>query len=227
MMPQGGGGYPGIRAGEMLELAASCARTPLDSRWLLDTLGLAEVVGTKYRRLSGGQKQRLSLACALVGRPEVVFLDEPTEGLDPAGRELVWDLVRCLRGDGVAVVLTTHAIEEAAELADHVTIIDHGRVIASGNPSEVARGDAEDELTFSAPNGLDLDPLRAMVGRRFVIEELVPGSYRVRGAVSPAVVEAVTRWGVSAGVLLSGLNISRNTLERAFLDLTGREVRVG
>ncbi len=105
VMLQGGGGYPAARAGEMLNLVAAYAADPLDPQWLLDTLGLTDAARTTYRRLSGGQQQRLALACALVGRPELVFLDEPTAGMDAHARLLVWELIDALRRDGVTVVL--------------------------------------------------------------------------------------------------------------------------
>ena len=123
-MLQGGGAYPGAKTGEMLRLVAAYAANPHDPDWLLSTLGLTDVVNVSYRRLSGGQQQRLSLACALVGRPELVFLDEPTAGLDAQARLLVWDLVAALRHDGVTVLLTTHLLDEAEALADRVVIMD-------------------------------------------------------------------------------------------------------
>lgn len=118
VMLQGGGGYPAARAGEMLNLVASYAADPLDPAWLMDTLGLTDSARTTYRRLSGGQQQRLALACAVVGRPELVFLDEPTAGMDAHARIVVWELIDALRRDGVTVVLTTHQLTEAEELAD-------------------------------------------------------------------------------------------------------------
>ncbi len=120
VMLQGGGGYPGARAGEMLRLLAAYAADPLDPDALMERLGLTGAANTAYRRLSGGQKQRLSLAMAVVARPELVFLDEPTAGLDPQARHATWDVVRQLRLDGVTVVLTTHYMEEAERLADQV-----------------------------------------------------------------------------------------------------------
>src|SRR5207244_6457054 len=105
--------------------------------WLIDILGLGSAKRIPYKRLSGGQQQRLSLACAIVGRPALVFLDEPTAGLDPQARRLVWDLVRALRVDGTSVLLTTHVMEEAETLADHVVIIDHGHVVAEGSPHQL------------------------------------------------------------------------------------------
>ncbi len=101
---------------------------------MLDVVGLREIATTAVKRLSGGQQQRLSLALALIGRPELVFLDEPTAGMDPQARRGAWDLVRRLREDGVTVVLTTHFLDEAEQLADTVVVIDAGRVVAQGTP---------------------------------------------------------------------------------------------
>ncbi len=123
----------------MLNLVAAYAADPLDPPWLLDTLGLTDAARTTYRRLSGGQQQRLALACALVGRPELVFLDEPTAGMDAHARLLVWELIDALRRDGVTVVLTTHQLKEAEELADRLVIIDHGVTVAAGTPTELMR----------------------------------------------------------------------------------------
>ena len=108
---------------------------PLDVGMLVDRLGLGSCGRTPYRRLSGGQQQRLSLAMALVGRPELLFVDEPTAGMDPQGRRDTWALLEELRGDGVTTVLTTHYLEEAERLADQVHIVDSGRLIASGRRS--------------------------------------------------------------------------------------------
>ena len=143
VMLQGGGAYPGAKAGEMLRLCASYSADPIDPVWLMDVLGIADVASTPYRRLSGGQQQRLALACALVGRPELVFLDEPTAGLDAHARIMVWELISRLKSDGVTVLLTTHHLDEAEELADRIVIIDRGRVVASGTPEDLTRRDAE------------------------------------------------------------------------------------
>ncbi|WP_163895827.1 ABC transporter ATP-binding protein [Mycolicibacterium hippocampi] len=227
VMIQGGGGYPGIRTGEMLELAASAAAEPLDTKWLLGMLGLAEAVRTKYRQLSGGQRQRLSLACALVGRPDVVFLDEPTEGLDPAGQQLVWDITRRLRADGVAIVLTTHAVDEAEQIADKVVIIDNGRIIAQGSPAEVTHHGAQEQLIFTASSGLNTVELNTSLGTRYTVQESTPGRYLVLGRISPAVVDAVTAWGAAERVLLSELHVRSSQLEQTFVELTHRELGVG
>jgi ABC-2 type transport system ATP-binding protein len=214
VMPQEGGAYPGLRCEEMLRLVASYAATPLDVDDLLERLALTEVRRTAYRRLSGGQQQRLSLALAVVGRPELVFLDEPTAGLDPQARHATWELIEALRRDGVTVVLTTHLLDEAERLADHVVLIDAGRVVASGSVAELTK--AGEELRFRADPGLDLAGLD---GAR----EDSPGQYVVRGPVDPKLIAAVTAWCARNGVLVEDLRT--RSLEDVFLDLTGKDVR--
>jgi ABC-2 type transport system ATP-binding protein len=137
VMPQTGGAWSGVRAAEMLRYTAALYAHPLDVDALIDRLGLGSTGRTPYRRLSGGQQQRLGLAMAMVGRPELLFVDEPTAGMDPQARHTTWTLLDELRRDGVTVVLTTHLIDEAERLADHVYVIDNGRVIAAGSPAEL------------------------------------------------------------------------------------------
>ncbi|GAA3841401.1 ABC transporter ATP-binding protein [Amycolatopsis tucumanensis] len=226
VMPQGGGAYPGVRAGEMLGLVAACAANPLDPAWLLDVLGLTPARRTPFKRLSGGQQQRLSLACALVGRPELVFLDEPTAGMDPQARRLVWELLGALRADGVSVLLTTHLMEEAEALADDVVIVDHGKVIAEGTPSALTADDADTaQLRFKARAGLDTDLLSAALPEGYHVKESAPGSYQVSGKVNPQVVSTVTAWCAQQGVLAEELHVGKRDLEEVFLELTGRELR--
>ncbi len=217
VMPQSPGAYAGVRCAEMLELIASYFAEPLAPQALLDRLGLASVARTPFRRLSGGQKQRLSLACAVVGRPEVVFLDEPTAGLDVQARQETWQLVRDLRADGVAVIVTTHDMDEATELADHVVVVDHGRTVASGTVSELTRGDTE--LRFTTVPGLDL------AGFPAAVREVEPGRYVVTGEVSPALVATVTSWLASKDALPEDVRVGGRSLEDVFLDLTGRALR--
>ncbi len=223
VMLQAGGVYPGASPLEALRLFAAFYADPLEPRALLERLGVPE--RTPYRRLSGGQQQRLSLALAVVGRPSVVFLDEPTAGLDPQARHATWDLVRELRTSGVTVVLTTHAMDEAEELANDVVIVDRGRVVAAGTPESLTRDGAEGTLRFRAPAGLDVAPLAAALPSGTVVTEPVPGSYLVRGTVDPALLAAVTAWCASRGVMAEDLRAERRTLEDVFLDLTGRELR--
>ncbi|MFF0492389.1 ABC transporter ATP-binding protein [Nocardia sp. NPDC004068] len=225
VMLQGGGAYPGSRAGEMLDLVASYAADPLDPDWLLATLGLHEARRTPYRRLSGGQQQRLALACALVGRPELVFLDEPTAGMDAQARHLVWELIDALRRDGVGVLLTTHMMDEAEQLADRLIIIDHGRIVAAGTPAEVTSTGAEGQLRFTAPPKLDLRLLETALPEGFSPTETAPGAYLLRGDITPQVLATVTAWCARIDVLPSDIRIDQRRLEDVFLELTGRELR--
>ncbi|AEA25590.1 ABC transporter ATP-binding protein [Pseudonocardia benzenivorans] len=225
VMPQGGGAYPGVRAEEMLRLVATCAAHPLDVGWLIDVLGLGSCARTPYKRLSGGQQQRLALACAVVGRPELVFLDEPTAGMDPQARRLVWDLVEALRRDGVAVLLTTHLMEEAEALADDVVIVDHGRVVAHGTPAELTAAGDRQELRFRARAGMDLDELAAALPAGYHAAETATGRYVVQGRIDPPVLSAITSWCADQGALADDVQIARRSLEDVFLDLTGRELR--
>lgn len=225
VMLQGGGAYPAARAGEMLDLVASYAADPIDPQWLLDTLGLAESARTTYRRLSGGQQQRLSLACAVVGRPELVFLDEPTAGMDAHARIVVWELIDALRRDGVTVVLTTHQLTEAEELADRILIIDRGVAVATGTPAELMRSGAENQLRFRAPRMLDLSLLTAALPESYRVVESSPGEYLVEGHIDPQVLATVTAWCARVDALATDMRVEQRSLEDVFLELTGRELR--
>jgi ABC-2 type transport system ATP-binding protein len=225
VMLQGSGGYPAARAGEMLNLVAAYAANPLDPQWLMDTLGLREAARTTYRRLSGGQQQRLALACALVGRPQLVFLDEPTAGMDAQARIVVWELIDGLRRDGVTVVLTTHQLDEAEELADRIMIIDHGAPVAMGTPAELMQTGAENQLRFTAPRRLDLSLLISALPESYQAAETAPGEYLVEGHIDPRVLATVTAWCARLDVLTTGLRVEQRSLQDVFLDLTGRETR--
>ncbi|MUL48104.1 ABC transporter ATP-binding protein [Mycobacterium sp. CBMA293] len=225
VMLQGGGGYPAAKAGEMLNLVAAYSANPLDPQWLMDTLGLTEAARTTYRRLSGGQQQRLALACAIVGRPELVFLDEPTAGMDAHARIVVWELIEGLRRDGVTVVLTTHHLTEAEELADQIVIIDHGAAVAAGTPADLMRGGAENQLRFTAPPRLDLSLLVSALPEGYRATEAASGEYLVEGHIDPQVLATVTAWAARLNVLATDMRVEQRSLEDVFLDLTGRELR--
>lgn len=225
VMLQGGGAYPAAQAAEMLNLVAAYSANPLDPKWLMETLGLTEAAKTTYRRLSGGQQQRLALACAVVGRPELVFLDEPTAGMDAHARIVVWELIDALRRDGVTVVLTTHQLSEAEELADQLVIIDRGVAVASGTPAELMHSGAENQLRFKAPRMLDLSLLISALPESYTATETSPGEYLVEGHVDPQVLATVTAWCARLDVLATDMRVEQRSLEDVFLDLTGRELR--
>jgi ABC-2 type transport system ATP-binding protein len=225
MLQDGVGGYTSATALEMLRLLASYAQHPQSPEALLDVVGLTEVSGTAVKRLSGGQQQRLSLALALVARPELVFLDEPTSGMDPQARRGTWELIRSLRSDGVTVVLTTHFLDEAEQLADTVVVIDAGRVVAAGSPAELTRSGAEGQIRFRAVPALDLDDLLGTLPVGTLAIEKEPGRYLVTGDVSPDLLARLTAWCAARDVLAEELAVERRTLEDVFLDLTGRELR--
>jgi ABC-2 type transport system ATP-binding protein len=225
VMLQAGGVPTAARAGEYLRVQASFYANPLDPADLLDRLGLTGCAGTQYKRLSGGQQQRLSLAAAVIGRPELVFLDEPTAGLDPQARHATWEMIQGLRAAGTAVILATHYMEEAERLADHIVIVDHGQVVAAGSPAELTG--TIGQLRFRAEPGLDTDALISALPAGSAAKESPAGHYlvEVHDRVDPQLIASVTAWCAEHGVLAQDLRIESRTLEDVFLELTGRELR--
>ena len=224
-MPQPAGSgaagvYPAARVREALDLYAAFAAQPLPVDALMDRLDLQGVARTPWRRLSGGEQQRVSLALALVGRPKLLFLDEPSAGLDVHARLAVWSLLEELRAAGVTVVLTTHSMDEAERLADHVVVIDSGRTIAAGAVADLATGTPR--LSFEATAGLPVTDLTAALPAGLTARETSDGHYVVEGPVDAATVAAVTAWCAERGVLPTHLDTGRRSLEDVFLDLTGR-----
>ena len=219
VMLQQGGVYPGVRAGEAVRLFAAFYPEPEDPEDLLARVGLTDVAGSTWRTLSGGERQRLSLALAVVGRPDVVFLDEPTAGVDPAGRQVVRRVVRDLADAGAAVLLTTHELEEAERVADRVVILDRGRLVAAGTPEQLTASSPVDDIRFGAPRGIDRPGLAAAVGAD--VTEVSPGEYRVATAPTPTAVAAVCAWLAEHDLALSDLRAGRQSLEDVFLRLTG------
>lgn len=225
IMLQSGGSYSGIRVSEMLDLAASYSKNPLDPEWLLDVLGLQGVRKTTYRRLSGGQQQRLSLALAIIGRPRMVFLDEPTAGLDAQSRLVVWDLISSLKRDGVTVILTTHLMDEAQALADRVAIIDRGKIITSGTTQELltsAPGQQTAIMTTAAP--LEISKIIAAIPN-LAISELRPLRYRVASADLAGALSKLARVARQKNVLITSWTTDTQNLEDIFLSITGNELR--
>jgi ABC-2 type transport system ATP-binding protein len=225
VMLQSGGIPTAARPGEYLRVMASFHANPIDPGLLIDRLGLGSCLRTPFRRLSGGQQQRLSLAAAVIGRPELVFLDEPTAGLDPQARHATWSLIGGLRDAGAGVILTTHYMEEAERLADRVAVVDHGHLVAAGTPAELT-GTAG-QLRFRAEPGLYTDSLIAALPPGSAAKESPAGYYvvEVHDRVDPQLLAAVTAWCAEHGVLAQSLRIENRTLEDVFLELTGRELR--
>lgn len=222
VMLQRGGVYPMLGPNRLLHLFAGYYDAPLDPAGLLGRVGLSGVARTPWRRLSGGEQQRLSLALALIGRPEVLFLDEPTAGVDPEGRLVVRDIVEEQRAAGVCVVLTTHELGDAERLADRVVIIDGGRKRAEGTPAGLTSSPEHGEVRFGAAAGLDTIALRAAIGEGTAVSEEQPGRYRV--ALPAAMSEAdgvarLTAWLAREGHALADLRTGRS-LEEAYLAIT-------
>ncbi len=227
VMLQRGGIYPMLGSAQVLDLFARYYDDPEDPEQLIDLVGLRAVRKTPWRRLSGGEQQRLSLALALVGRPSVVFLDEPTAGVDPEGRLAVRSVIAGLKESGISVILTTHELTEAERLADRVVIIDHGRKLAEDSPARLAAWSADGSIRFTADPGLDAAALAAAVasavGDEATVDEERPGAYRLRPgarASAPEAVAAVARWLAERDLTLTDLRTG-SSLEEAYLAITG------
>ena len=217
VMLQDGGVYPGIHPPEMLHLLAAMYDDPLDVDALLDRVALTDKDHTTWRQLSGGEQQRLSLAMALIGRPEVAFLDEPTSGVDVRGRQVIRQIVRELADDGVAVVLCTHELDEAEKIADRVVIIDRGHVVGSGSLAEL-RSSTGGAVRFSSDAGIDVAALGSQLGADVV--EASPGEYVVTGSTDPQLAADLTGWLARHDHGLGDLRAGRQRLEDVFLALT-------
>lgn len=225
VMLQDGGLPPSVRPLALLRHVASMYSAPLPVDALAGRLGLDEFGAVSIRRLSGGQKQRLALACALVGRPEAVFLDEPSAGLDPQSRTIVFDLIRELRADGLAVILTTHLLDDAQKLADYVYIIEGGRTVAEGTVAALTAErdtDGVRELRFETLPGLTLPPdLLPHLHQR----ETEPGQYVLRGPLTATDVAQLARWWDACAVMPTSISMAPRSLEDVFLDISGRSIR--
>jgi len=219
VMLQRGGIYPMLNPRQVLELFANYYEDPEDPGGLLDLLSLERAAGTPWRHLSGGEQQRLSLALALVGRPVVVFLDEPTAGVDPEGRQDIRTVVGGLAARGACVLLTTHELAEAELMADRVLIVHRGRLVAGGTVAELAAGLPGDPVVrFGAAAGLDTASLGRALAHPVVEEE--PGRYRVDGPADPLLTAALAGWLAGHDAPLLDLRTTRS-LEETYLELVG------
>jgi ABC-2 type transport system ATP-binding protein len=231
VMLQRGGVYPMLGPRQVLDLFGSYYPAPVPTDQLLELVGLGAVSRTPWKQLSGGEQQRLSLALALVGRPEVAFLDEPTAGVDPEGRLAVRAVVAELRTTGVCVLLTTHELDEAEKMADRIAIVSSGRVVREGTPRALAEaaGHGQPIVTFGATTGLDLMGMTAALrdaagGAPVAVTEVTgePGRYRIEGAgaADPKVTAALATYLAEHGAALRDLTTGR-TLEDIYFDAVG------
>jgi ABC-2 type transport system ATP-binding protein len=224
VMLQQDGLYPGLTAREVLHLFAGYYRQPQNIDSLLERVGLNPANKTRCRRLSGGQKRRLALAVALVGNPILVFLDEPTSGMDPQARLATWEIIRELKRNGANVLMTTHLMDEAERLADRIAIIDHGRLVALDTPAALTGVQNATVVRFIAPAGLDCTQLSALQSAK-TAEEIRPGSYLIETDTASQLIAELTAWLRDQHITLSELRVGHGSLEDLFLRLTGSEMR--
>ncbi|HWI60778.1 MAG TPA: ABC transporter ATP-binding protein [Symbiobacteriaceae bacterium] len=216
--------FPKLTVREIINLYATFFPRSLKTADLIEMVGLKEKAGARSAELSGGQKQRLALALALVNDPDLIFLDEPTTAMDPAGRRSIWDLVLSLKAKGKTVVLTTHYMEEAAHLCDRVAVVDRGRIIAEGRPDDLVREHfTETAIEFSTPKGVVLDRFKDLAGVNRVMAE--NGSTTLLSAEVPETVAALLAFAKAEGFRLDRFTVRNATLEDLFLRLTGRRIR--
>lgn len=219
VMLQRNGVYVTMTPREVMRLFASYyGSRALNADDMLQRVGLSDVAATPWRRLSGGEQQRLSLGLALIGRPDVAFLDEPTASVDPNARILVRDIIGQLRTNGVTVVLTTHDLDEAQRLSDHVVIIDHGKVLAEGTPTELMRGSGRGGIRFRSPDRFDSNALALALGGS--VTEGSEGEYLLDVDPSPVNVAALTTWLAQHNLGIEDLKAGTHSLEDVFLRLT-------
>ncbi len=221
VMLQEGGLYPGLRPLEVLRLFAAFYDNPEAPEALLERVGLDAGTRTAVRRLSGGQRQRLSLAAALIGRPELLFLDEPTAGMDPQARSTTWELIRELQSGGVTIVLTTHLLDEAEALCDRVAIITSGTLAAIGTPRELTSQTIAKEVLFTAAPGVDTLELAHALGLSTdAVWNAGDGRYEIRSAGTPQLVAELARFLADRNIELGTLQANARSLESVFLQIT-------
>jgi ABC-2 type transport system ATP-binding protein len=249
VMLQEGGVDPRTTPREVLRLYARLYRDPADPEMLLRLVGLEAASQTRYRRLSGGERQRLSLALALVGSPELLILDEPTAGMDPAAKAATRERILALRAAGSTILLTTHELADVERLADRAVVLDRGRIVADGTPADLT-GAGGASLRFRLPVALDEASRRSLLGtlarvtaparaaagdkpdsgngadsgnRPALVADGPAGAYRVDGlAPAPAILAALAAWCAERELLLREVRTGAASLEERYLELVGR-----
>lgn len=208
------GGFPSdLTAAETVRMWAGCTSGARPTAEALELVGLGHRVGVRVKQLSGGERRRLDLALALLGRPEVLFLDEPTTGLDAEGRRDTWELVRRLKEDGVTVLLTTHYLEEAESLADRLAIMHRGRIVTTGTTAEVT-AERPARIRFELPEGVA--PAQLPLGLHAAAEGRL---IEIRTHQLQESLGELLRWAAESDVPLAGLDARSASLEEAFLDI--------
>ncbi len=220
VMLQNGGVYPMLGPRQALNLFAGYYPDPIPTDTLLDMVSLHPVAGTPWRHLSGGEQQRLSLALALIGKPRVAFLDEPTAGVDPEGRHDIRAVIADLRLQGVCVLLATHELAEAETLADRIIILAGGRIVLEGTPEVLAGATGSPSSSFGAPSGLDTVSMATALGEGATVEEFAPGRYRIQGPSGPQVAATLTQWLAARDITLTDFRTGRS-LEDVYFDAVG------
>jgi ABC-2 type transport system ATP-binding protein len=220
LMLQEGGIDLRARPAESIRQYAAFHKDPLDAGGLLDELGLRSVATTPYRRLSGGERQRLAFALALVGRPDVLVLDEPTAGMDPEARAVVRARIATERGNGTAILVTSHELADVERIADRIAILVAGRIVASGTPADLATG-LRPRLRFRLDAALDADALGSLSTAVSATVSVLDGSrYEVAGTEpTPRLMAALAAWCASADRLIVESRTVGGSLEDAYLDL--------
>ena len=216
--------FDNLRVKETIDLFGSFYPKALSVDELLDIVALSDKAGAMVSDLSGGQHKRLSVALALVNDPRVIFLDEPTTGLDPQARRRIWEIVEGLRGEDKTVVITTHYIEEAEYLCDRVAVMDHGRIIALGTPGQLIDEYVSDSIiTFRLDPPVEEEVVRSLHG--VVGVQADDGDYRVTTSVPQETLIGIVAMAHEQGVRADDINMKRATLEDVFLKITGRRIR--
>ncbi|MFC5719541.1 ABC transporter ATP-binding protein [Streptomyces gamaensis] len=215
------GGFPAdLTVAETTRMWAGCTTGARPVGEALELVGLGPRRDVRVKQLSGGERRRLDLALALLGRPEVLFLDEPTTGLDPEARHTTWELVRRLREDGTTVLLTTHYLEEAEALADRLAIMREGRIVTSGAPSEVI-GEYPSRIRFAVPVGWFVGDLPPLAELGVIRHEESQGRIELQTRELQRTLTGLLLWARDEGVELEGLDARTASLEEAFLAIAG------